>query len=268
MTEYFFTTSLLPPLKIGEPPEITFEELETILQDNLLPFDQNQVKIIQRFYDILNIRAFLRGDEIDRHGNLDLNELEEMIVDETGFESYILQFLDEYKLKEERLNYFPLLISRFYEGQTKSANSFLKKYFEFERNMQLVLLGFRAKKLKRNLEKELQFENPNEIIVAQILAQKDASSFETPEGFEDLKNIFENYGDIPIKLYQALCEYRFEKIETLMGSDTFSFSRILGYLLQFIIVEKWIELDEKKGLEMIDNILAISTGKDKARHDT
>jgi len=263
MTQYFFTTSLLTPLKIGEPPEINFEELEVILYDNLLPRDNVQIQIIRRFYDILNIRAFLKGDTIDPHGNLNKTELEGALVDEVGLPSYVLQFLDEYKLKEDRLIYFPLLISKYYMEEARHANTFLKNYLNFERNMQLVLVGFRAKKLGRNLEKELQFENPNENLIAQILAQKDALLFIPPEGFEDLKVIFETNGDVAIKLYKALCEYRFEKIEAMMGPNVFSFSRILGYVLQFIIVEKWMELDEKKGLAMIDNILAISTGEKK-----
>jgi hypothetical protein len=265
MTEYFFTTSSLPTLKIGEPPEMDFEELEIFLYDNLLPGDYKQTQIIKKFYDILNIRAFFKGDEIDPHGNLNINDLEESVVDQTGLPKYVLEFLDTYKTKEERLTYFPLLISNFFKEEIKFADPFLKKYLSFERGLQLVLVGFRAKILKRNLEKELQFENPNDDLIAQILAQKDSPVFEPPEGFEDLKAIFENYKDIPIKLYKALCEYRFEKIEQMTGSDVFSFSKILGYMAQLIIVEKWMELDEKKGIEMIDEILEKSTDRRAAK---
>lgn len=261
MTQYFFTTSCLPTLKIGEPPEMTFEELEILLHDNLLPRDYEQTQILRRYYDILNIRAFWKGEPLDPHGNLDENELQEAVLDHVDLPHYVLQFLDTYKPKEERLKHFPLLISQFFKWEVKRANPFLKEYLNFERNLQLVLVGFRVKKLKRNLEKELQFEDPNEDLIAQILAQKDAPSFEPPDGFEELKALFENYETVPIKLYQALCEYRFEKINEMIGTSAFSFSKILGFMAQLIIVEKWMELDEKKGLKMIDDILEKSTGE-------
>jgi hypothetical protein len=259
MTEYFFTTSSLPPLTIGEVPEMSFDELDTLLYENLLPGDYKQTKILRRYYDILNIRAFLKGDQIDPHGNIDINDLDEAIVDHVYFPKYVLDFLDTYKTKEDRLKFFASLISDFYKYEVKGANPFLQEYLNFERNLQLVLVGFRAKLLKRNLSKELQFENPEDDIIAQILAQKDAPFFEPPEGFQILKGIFDSHKDAPNKLYQALCEYRFEKIQEMVGTDIFSFSRILGYLASLIIVEKWVELDEKKGLEMIDEILDKST---------
>ncbi len=261
MTQYFFTTSCLPPLRIGESPEMTFEELEILLYDNLLPGDYEQTQILKRYYDILNIRAFWKGEPLDSHGNLNENDLEEAVIDQVGLPTYVLMFLDNYKTKEERLSHFPLLISNFFKWEVKRANPFLKEYLNFERDLQLVLVGFRVKKLKRNLEKELQFEDPNDDLIAQILAQKDAPLFEPPDGFEDLKALFETYESVPIKLYQALCEYRFEKINAMMGTDVFSFSKILGFMAQLIIVEKWMELDEKKGLRMIDDILEKSTGK-------
>ncbi len=260
MTEYFFTTTYLPDLKIGESPEMDFEEFVAFLKENLLFHDFKQTEILRRFYDILNMRAYWKGDGLDLHGSLDENQLGDALESNENLPVYVLSFLERYKSKEERLNYFPSLISQFFKEEMKHADPFLKKYLNFERRLQLVLVGFRAKKLNRSLEKELQFEDPNDDLIAQILAQKDAPSFHPPEGFEDLKAIFESYHDKPIKLYQALCEYRFQKIEEMTGMDVFSFSKILGYMAQLIIAEKWMELDEKKGLEMVNHILEKSAG--------
>ena len=265
MKQYIFTTSSLPTLKIGEAPAMTFEELDTLLYENLLPSDYKQTEVLRSLYDILNIRALWKGDPLDPHGNLNENELEEAMVDQTNLPWYVKDFLDTYTKKEERLKFFPLLISQFFKEEAKQRDPFLKKYLDFERKLQLVLVGFRAKKLGRNLEKELQFEDPNDDLIAQILAQKNAAEFEPPEGFEDLKIIFEAHQDDPIKLYQALCEFRFEKIEKMMGNDTFSLSKILGFMAELIIVEKWMELDEKKGMEIIDEILEKSTGEKRRK---
>lgn len=265
MKQYIFTTSSLPTLTIGEAPGMTFEELDTLLYENLLPSDYKQTQVLRQLYDILNIRALWKGDSFDPHGNLNENQLEESIVDQTNLPWYVKDFLDTHNTKEERLKFFPILISQFFKEEIKHADPFLKEYLEFERKLQLVLVGFRAKKLGRNLEKELQFEDPNEDLIAQILAQKNAPEFEPPEGFEELKAIFEAHQDNPIKLYQSLCEFRFENIEKMMGTDNFSFSKILGFMAELIIVEKWMELDQKKGMEIIDEILEKSTGEKRRK---
>ena len=38
-------------------------------------------------------------------------------------------------------------------------------------------------------------------------------------------------------------------------ADTFSIERILAYLVQYMIVEKWFELDKDKGNQIVDRIL-------------
>jgi hypothetical protein len=102
---------------------------------------------------------------------------------------------------------------------------------------------------------ELQFEDPDDEIVAQILAQKDAKTYEPPERYSDLKALFEEHYDAPMELYQGLCEYRFEKIVQMYGIDVFSIDRILAYLARLIIVEKWLDLDKKKGIQVVDAIV-------------
>ena len=116
------------------------------------------------------------------------------------------------------------------------------------------MLGFRAKLIGRDISKELQFEDSSDIIVAQILAQKDAKSFEPPYGYENLRFIFEKYQSEPYKLHKAFCEYRFVKIAELESGSFFSIERILGYMMRLLIVEQWIELDAQEGKKMIEMI--------------
>ncbi|MFQ5728988.1 MAG: DUF2764 family protein, partial [Waddliaceae bacterium] len=135
------------------------------------------------------------------------------------------------------------------------AEDFVQEYLAFEREWRLVLTGFRAKKLGRDVTAELQFEDPYDEVVAQILAQKDAKTYEPPIRYSDLKTLFEEHYGAPMDLYQALCEYRFRKIEAMYGIDVFSIGRILAYLAQLIIVEKWLDLDKKQGLQVVDAIV-------------
>lgn len=255
MIQYIFLATSLPALQIGAPPEINWEEFENLLKNNLLPGDYAQTVVLRRYYDILNMRSFWRGEPIDPHGNLDENDLEEKLIDREGFPKYISEYLDKYESKDDRIYHFPELMSAYFREEVRHASSFLQEYLDFERKLRLVMVAFRAQQLKRDVAKELQFENPDENFIAQILAQKDASTFEPPEEFEDLKPILQQHYNSPLELQKSLNEYRFAKIEDMLGVEIFTFRRILGYMAELIIVEKWLELDRTKGLEIVENIL-------------
>ena len=106
---------------------------------------------------------------------------------------------------------------------------------------------------------ELQFEEPDDDLVAQLLAQKDSATFEPPVGYEELKGIFDEHGESPMELHKALCEYRFDKVGSFFGVDVFSLDRIIAYLSQLIIVEKWMELDRKSGLDRVDQLVKVAS---------
>lgn len=257
---YYFVATSLPDLKVGEKPDITLEELGKLLIDNLSKGDYEQVKALRRFYDILNIRAFLLKEPLDPYGNLNAYDLEEALISRDGIPAYLAQYLNKYESTEERLRHFSELVAVFAREETEDATGFLKEYLAFERDLNLVLVGLRAKQLNRDIAVELQYEDPEEDLIAQILSQKDAKVYEPPEKFNDLTILFKEYYKSPLEFYKALCEYRFWKIDDMVPfDDTFSINRILAYLAQFVIVKKWLELDKQKGSQIVDNLIKESS---------
>ncbi len=259
MSNYYYIDTSLPPLQIGIAPEISFEEFIRLLKENLDNRDFKQVIILNNYYDVINLRALLLGEDLDPHGNFDKVYLEEALTNKEGLPKHILTFFDSHEHKEDQIKYFPELIAYFYRNEQKDACKFVENYLAFERNLRLVLTGFRAVQLHRDLSKELQFENPDEDIITQILSQKDAATFDPPEGFEDLKALYLQHYQNPLEMHKALCEYRFQKIEDMLGLQVNTLDRILGYMAQLIIVEKWQDLDKKKGLIIVDNIMKESS---------
>lgn len=256
MRNYYFLATSLPNLEIGLVPEIDLPELETLLKENLSDSDMQQVIRLRKFYDVLNIRAYWTGTPFDYWGNLDPAEMEEeLLTQEYGvFPRYLGTFLNEYESREERLKHFPQLLKQYFEAAVSDSTGFLKWYLKFERDLRLTLVGYRARKLNRNLSAELQFEDPEEDIIAQLLAQKDAKSFEPPLEFEDLKPILDKYYNAPLDLQKALAEYRFNKIEERLTYDPFSIDRVLGYIVQYMLADKWLHYDQQKGMEIIKQI--------------
>lgn len=255
--KYYFLGSAFPELHLGAPPELGFHELSHLLKNNLTEEDYAKVDVIRRYYDIQNLRSLWKEEDLDKWGNLDKNELEDAVLTGSGFVQmpYVSDFLQQHGTTEERLRHFPQLVAGYFNEEMPAAKGFLFDYLKFEREMRLVLAAFRAKKMRRNIFKELQYDNPDDVQVAQILAQKDAPQYEPPAEYSHLKPLFEKYYHEPFELYQALCQYQFDTINEMAGIDPFSIDGVLAYLAKYIIADKWLELDRKKGLKIVDAII-------------
>jgi len=255
MTNYYFLGTLLPDLEIGQKPEIGFLEFNRLLKDNLTPADYLKTEALRSVYDIANLRAYWRGEPFNPAGNFTESELEEALLTHTMLPKYIFDFIDKYPSNEERLRHFSELRARFFQQATKEATGFLKYYLTLERELRLIMVAFRAKKLGKDIYEELQYEDPEEDFIAQILAQKDAPEYEPPEKYEEIKTFFNQYYDDPIELQKALIEYYFGKIDEKIQIELFSIDRILAYMIELIMVERWQYMDKQKGLEIVDRIV-------------
>lgn len=263
MGNYYYLASSLPSLQIGSPSDLSFRDFIFACRINLGKKDWEKTQVIRRYYDLENLRILLskeqmsdvKEEEFDHHGNFDAKSLEDAVITRSGLPQYVYDFLDRYDQRGEQLRYFSSLFAAYFKEEIGANEGFLRRYLSFEREWRIVLAGFRAKVLGRDVSSELQFEDPYDDLVRQLLSQRDAETFEPPEQYRELKELFNEHAQEPLALHQALCEYRFYKIEELLGTDLFSIDRILGYMAQLITVEKWIELDKKKGLQIVEAIV-------------
>jgi len=256
MTQYYYLGTLLPLLSFDAPPEISLKQLDVLLHDNLTKKDYEKAMIVRRFYDILNLRSLWLGEPLDPLGKMSDIELKEILSNRIGLPAYVYDFVDTYKKTVDRVHHFPFLLAKFFQSVKDLKDPFLRHYLTVERELRLVLTAFRAKKLGRNLSVELQYEDPEEELIAQLLAQQDSKTYEPPEKYQDLKILFDKYGNDPLELQRALDGYRFETLDHLVDmSDASSTERILAYLLQLILVERWFEMDQAKGIEIVDTIV-------------
>lgn len=247
MANYYFLATLLPTLKVGGTPEIGSRELDFLLRHNLSEADLSQVAAIRRFVDLENIQSIWRKEPIRDEGNLNEVELEECLLFKQGLPSYVIEFLQEYKDTAQRLQYFPKLLHRFFEVETAQAAGFLADYFRFEWQWRLAFVAIRAQALGRDLTSELKYEDPENPFVAALP--------ELPEPYLDLKNIFESNRHSPLDLHQLLLEWRFDQIEKQIEWETVSIARILGYITQLDIVQQWLRLDKRKGMDTVKQII-------------
>ncbi len=252
--KYYYLATALPSISLKMKPEITFEELKFMFKVNLKESDLKKAEIFKKFIDITNLRLLWLNQEIDPRGNLNTAELEDAILVKDFFDDFVFDFLDRYEKTEDRLKYFSFLIASFFNEIKNTQKDFLKFYFNFERELRLVITALRAKKLNRDILKELQFEDFKDDFVAYIIAQKDQDSFEPPLEYQKIKKIYKKNINDPKNLYLELLEYKFQRIEMFSEKKPFSLDQILSYAALLIIVEDFYKLSEDIGREKIQNL--------------
>lgn len=251
---YYFLAASLPPLKLGEVPDISFAELTRRFQVNLSKEDEEKTRVIRRAIDLANIRALLLEEPIDVRGNLNQTELDEALLVHAGLPEYVFDFLERRQTTAERLRYFSELMMLYYREEIAKtpAEGFLRKYLIFERNWRLVMIAVRAKAAGRDVIKELQFEDLHDPLVLQILAQKDAPKYEPPSEFAELVELVLSAGSDPWQQYLVFAEWRFKQLEEMVNAAPSSIDAILAYMVRLLMVENANELDKEKGNRILD----------------
>jgi hypothetical protein len=253
VARYYFVVLSLPPLTFGSRPEMSYKELKLTLDMNLTPRDAKRFQILMQPIDLYNIKALWQSLPLDDRGTIPTKELEEALLVRDNLPTYLLEFLEKYDTQEDRLRYFAYtyaaMLRRKYPG-------FLGWYIQFEREVRLVLTALRSKKWKKDLLKELQFEDSKDPFVMQILAQKDAPDYDPPAEYQDLKELFLKHAHDPKELNLAILKYRFDKIGEIEGQEHFTLDRILAYTARLLVLEKMTNLESPKAKEMIENLSA------------
>ncbi len=257
MANYYFLAASLPELQIGEKPDIDFSEFSHRLEDNLNETDMEQTVVLRRYLDIINLRALFLGKPLDWRGNLNESELDEVVLHSQGMPEYILDFLEKHESLEARIKNFSQVIATYFVTEIQNAQGFLRDYLKFEREIRLVLLGFRSKMMGRDLVKELQYEDFSDPLVAYLLLQKDSDVFEPPSEYHELKELFYPSQLNPLQRYQKFLTFKFQRIEEMVENPLFSIDYILSFIVKFLLVEWSNELDHDKGNVVLDNLSAI-----------
>lgn len=254
MAKYYFLITALPPLTLEIKPDISFKEMREMLKLNLTRKDFREVERLLRPIDLYNIRAFWLRLPLDERGNFQAKDLEEELLVQNSLPPYLIAFLERYESTQDRLHYFSSLFASLYREESLTLKGFNLKYYQFERELRLVLTALRAKREGRELLRELQFEDPVDPLIAQIMAQKDAPEYIPPQEYEALKTLFVDNISEPLQLHRAVLQYRFDRIEEMEENQDFGIDRILGYVVRLMIVESLTDLDKERGMVAVEQL--------------
>ncbi|MCH9630381.1 MAG: hypothetical protein S4CHLAM37_03770 [Chlamydiia bacterium] len=254
MTYYYISTALTP-LEYGDTPDMTFHFLFEKFKENLSSSDMEQLGVLRKKFDLMNIKRLLRHEEIDNRGNLNQKELEEALITEGYFDQYVFDFLNRYEEDADKILNFPELLNRFFIDEEKKAKGFLKTLLGNQRKWRLILTGYRTKKQKGDISKQLSFEDPFDPTTAMILSQKDSPHFEAPEGSEELSEMLMATKESPMQQFRSFAEFRFRKIKETVQDKIFSLDYLVAYAIQIVILEDLHALNKEEGEKVLNTIV-------------
>jgi hypothetical protein len=253
--QYFFLSTSLPEIEVGSPMGMHFAELMQLYELNLIRKDLEKVQRIRLLVDLKNVQEYLIEGVFDPRGNLSLKEIEDALLNRVNLPEYLFDFFEETQESKDRFRRFSRVLAQFFAEQMQINRGFLKKFFTFEREVRLLLLAYRAKRLGRDIQVELKYEDPTDPFVSYLIASKDMPQLEMPFEYADLQEVLIKTEDEPARQFQELMQYKIIKIQEMAMYQPFSIDWLLAYMVILMYVEDWYGLNKEQGHNALNKII-------------
>jgi len=254
---YYYLISSLPELILDSGKRvITFKEFIEFCFEQLNEKEFNKLKKIFIFNDIKN--SVFHKEKNFKYlvpSFYSEEEFKENLKDTDTFFPFMAEYF--YHNKSEKRIYPKMLkideiIMLFYQYIDNFPNDLLKKYFMFELDLcnALTALSLRAN----------QITDPDKIIVytdeSKAFIKSTAIDFGLSQHLEYLNKLLDAYktGDL-IKIEKTVENIKWQWLEENAEELEFSFNFICSYTIKLLSVERWHNLTDKRGEEVLNNIM-------------
>ena len=124
----------------------------------------------------------------------------------------------------------------FYEKAAESKNDFIRQYFDFDARLRNMKVNYLAKRLGKKGE--------------DYLVELPEADFEEETQIRDILNDADF-----VERERKMDELKWEKANDIARMDYFNMNTILAFLVKAKVVQRWAELDLKKGEEMFRKLV-------------
>lgn len=236
---YLITT--LPQLDVNSPLEITRQELDFLIEQNLSSKEKALIDIIREGADILNAARWFEGREFSHIGTISPQEYSIALAqeDDKVLSKTIVDFIERYPAPEERKkNASSLLFSYFssilYQPNEETINTTVRAICEMEHYSRLIFAHLRNQEGK---EKE-DSEGLQSTFLSREELERIPFSLESldewQEEYKPLYEIWSHNKDKPKELEAAFTEWKFRFLSELLSPlNHFGIDHILVYCAQF-----------------------------------
>ena len=269
MSQYYYLVTGLPELSLEDNKlNYTVGDFKTEFYPQLSKEDQVLVDLYYLKFDNANLLKLLKDREaaIDSRANYTAEQFvavfkqfdEEGVITSPGsLPSYIIKFTQAYLTQQETGVTADVLVEDwlaglYYEYAMQCKNDFVSSWFEFNLNVNNVLVALAARKYRMPIASLIVGDTD----ICQALKTSNARDFGLTtelDYFDQLLKISET--DDLVDREKRLDQLRWKWMEDKTFFDYFSIERLYVFLLQLEIIERWISLDKEKGNQMFREII-------------
>ncbi|MDD3039831.1 DUF2764 domain-containing protein [Bacteroides sp.] len=264
-SKYYYLVAGLPELSLEDSKlSYTVADFKTEIYSGLSTSDQKLIDLFYLKFDNANVLKLLKNKEagIDTRGNYSADELTEHIstlkdggeISSKEFPAYLSTFILDYLNTpvESTVLHEDHLAALYYDYAMDCGNKFVSSWFEFNLNINNILVAFTARKFKWDVAANVVGNTD----VCEVLRTSSARDFGLTGEVDFLESLVKiNEITELVEREKKLDALRWNWMEDAIFFDYFTIERIFAFLLKLEMIERWISLDKEKGNQLFRSII-------------
>ncbi|MBR3883820.1 MAG: DUF2764 family protein [Bacteroidaceae bacterium] len=268
MSDYYCLVAGLPEVAFdGGKLNFSIENFKEEVYPRLSSDDAEKIDLFFLAWDNENLLKLLQNGtetKLERLGCYTREELNEIIFTckegdsrRNNIPSYIYDFLEYYFENEARegIIWSDVLAAHYFSYATLSSNKFIADWFNFNLNVNNLLVALLARKYKLNVAECIIGNND----VAESIRTSGARDFGLAGTLDYLDTVIRLSENDKLKEREhQLDELRWNWLDDNSVFNYFTVERIFVFLQKLDIIARWTKLDEEQGMqrykEMIEDL--------------
>jgi len=255
---YYYLISSLDELNLTDK-NVQFDliSFRDYILDSLDTKDAQQLKILYYPYDIKNLCNLIKKKDFDwnKAGNYSRSVLEAMQEEPTTFPDFLLPFYEETNKNwnkwsvKQLTNYATTLYN---DWSLIKSNVFLKKWLEFDQNLNNLLVYLNSDKFNLSSKEEILGNN----LEAEFLRETKTGNANLDWWDFPVKKVRSEFDNPNIALREYLLdELRWNYVSELEEGYSFGIEMLLAYTIRLNIINRNIVNTEEAGKEHLQDLL-------------
>lgn len=256
---YYYLIAGLPDILLDETrSRLSMVDLLEELREQLHPEDYRLLQVLFLKDDNANVLNLLlkNNKTFRKEGVYTYDFLVEQIKEpDDRIHYYLREFIDLFKNNERddpEKAWDNVLEEYFFGFLLDISNEFVREWFSLQLNMNNINTALNCRKYEIPVESQLIGDND----VVQSILRSNARDFGLSQDFPVIEQIIAAWEqENMLEREKALDTIRWNWINDHTFFYYFTIERVVGYLLQFQMVERWMSLDRKKGEQLFRELL-------------
>ncbi|ERI88536.1 hypothetical protein HMPREF1981_00520 [Bacteroides pyogenes F0041] len=265
MSQYYYLVAGLPDISLEDNKlSYTVADFKKEIYGDLSASDQKLIDLFYLKFDNANVLRLLKDKEaaIDPRGNFSAAELFEYIsvlkeggeISSKEFPSYLSTFISDYlnAIIEPMVLQEDYLAALYYAYAMESGNEFVSSWFEFNLNINNILIALTARRFKWDFAHNIVGSTD----ISEALRTSNARDFGLSSEVEYFENLLKISEITELVEREKKIDFlRWNWLENAIFFNYFTIERLFAFLLKLEMVERWISLDREKGNELFRNLI-------------